>query len=86
MLPPWGNQVLLVARDSGVDAVDALTGQSLALSPTDIGRFAGSLNRVRVSGTDNLGSTVTLGSGIGVTDLRISDEGILRDGFGESGL
>jgi|GEM_PF-4556269 len=73
--------ILLLARDSGVVAIDAQSGRVLTRVPAQLGRFAGLRNRVEVVPIDNLNAMITIGSGAGLFTLRASDEGVYRDGF-----
>ena len=73
--------ILLLARDSGVVAIDAQSGKVLTPVPVQLGGFAGLHNRVEVVPIDNLNATITIASGAGLFTLRLSDDGIYRDGF-----
>lgn len=73
--------ILLLARDSGVVAIDAQSGKVLTPVPVQLGGFAGLRNRVEVVPIDNLNATITIASGAGLFTLRLSDDGIYRDGF-----
>ena len=73
--------ILLLARDSGVVAIDAQSGKVLTPVPAQLGGGAGLRNRVEVVPIDNLNATITIASGAGLFTLRLSDDGIYRDGF-----
>lgn len=79
-IPPF-TSVFLYATNREVGAINMDTGQSLTSETIHLGPAVGGLDRARVSMADALGSTITLGAASAVFDLRVSDDGLFRDGF-----
>lgn len=81
-IPPW-NDVLLVVRDAGASAVDARTGEVLSPNSHPLAGNPGYNNLTHSLGATPEGSTMVVGGFSVIQDLRVRNDGLLRDGFEE---